>query len=161
MKPIQILSTMKTSRCVSTVCLIVTGLSLGPVSSSIAAGTAKTFPTPNDAVQALAKAADAHDTNALAAIFGPSYDDITSPDPVQAENELTAFAAALSRSNSVTRVNNDRYTLEVGGDQYPFPVPLVRKDGSWFFDTDAGKDEIINRRIGDNELHALNSVRAA
>ena len=160
MKSIQTLSTMKTSRCFFAACTTGVVLSLGFI-SNLNAAPAKTFATPDDAVRALAKAIDAHDTNALAAIFGPSYDDITSPDPVQAENELTVFGAALSRSNHVERVSDDHYTLEVGEDQWPFPVPLVRKDGAWHFDTNAGKDEVINRRVGDNELHALNSLRAA
>src|SRR6185503_1115725 len=155
MKQIQPLSTMKTPCCSFSVYLTAILLSLGSILNSNAAGTAKTFATPDDAVRALAKAVDAHDTNALATIFGPSFDDITSPDPVQAENELAAFAAAMSRTNHVARVSDDRCALEIGEDQWPFPVPLVRKNGAWFFDTDAGKDEIVNRRVGDNELHAL------
>jgi Protein of unknown function (DUF2950) len=126
-----------------------------------AAPPGKTFASPEDAVQALKTAASGHDTNALATIFGPEFQDIVSPDPVQAENELTEFAANLNASNYLSHVDANRCVLETGEDGWPFPIPLVRKDGSWFFDTAAGKDEIINRRIGDNELHALKSIRAA
>jgi hypothetical protein len=135
--------------------------SLAVASAAPAASAARTFPSPEQAVKELISAVTARDTNALAAIFGPALEDVVSPDQVQAENELTAFADSLNASNHLDHVKPDRCVLETGEDAWPFPIPIVRKsDGAWFFDTEAGKDEIINRRIGRNELDALKAVRA-
>ncbi len=139
--------------------VVASALLFGAQSSPAATDSQKTFPTPEAAVKALAAAANARDTNTLAAIFGPSVGDIVSPDKVQAENELAHFSDALNRSNYLDRVDQDRYTLETGEDRWPFPIPIVRTNNVWIFDTAAGKDEIINRRIGRNELDALKSVR--
>jgi Protein of unknown function (DUF2950) len=129
-------------------------------SSLAVTGAQKTFPTPEDAVRALDAAATDRDTNALAAIFGPGFGDIVSPDPIQAQNELTNFSRSLTQSNFLDRAQPDRYILETGADRWPFPIPIVRTNGGWVFDTAAGKDELIDRRIGRNELDTLKSVRA-
>ena len=120
-----------------------------------AADTGKTFATPEAAVSALVAAASAEDTNALHDIFGPATADIANPDRVQAANELNAFTAALNQTNRLVRESDSKCVLEVGEDSWPFPVPIVKKDGRWFFDTAAGKDEFLNRRIGGNELATL------
>src|SRR5580700_510367 len=106
-------------------------LLLGAQSSPAVTGAQKTFPTPEDAVHALATAANAHDTNALAAIFGPSFGDIVSPDPVQAQNELANFSRSLGQSNYLDRAQPDRYILETGADRWPFPIPIVHTNGGW------------------------------
>lgn len=125
-----------------------------------AADIGKTFATPEDAVSALAAATSIKDTNALRVIFGPAAAEIENPDRVQATNEFRAFAAALSQTNRIVRESDSRCVLEVGDNFWPFPVPIVKKDGQWFFDTEAGKDEILSRRIGKNELATLQVVRA-
>lgn len=125
-----------------------------------AADIGKTYPTPEAAVTALAKAAHAGDRDALREIFGPSVDDISNADPVQATNEVAGFAASLAVTNRLVRESDTRCVIEVGKDLYPFPIPIVRKDGAWFFDTEAGKEELLNRRIGRNELSTLATVRA-
>ena len=122
--------------------------------------TARTFTSPEDAVHALSIAVTSLDTNALAAIFGPEFNEIKSPDPVQWTNELAAFAAALNASNHIARVNDRRCILETGEDRCPFAIPLVRSGNSWFFHTEEGEQELINRRIGRNELRALEALRA-
>ena len=66
----------------------------------------------------------------------------------------------LSETNHLARESDTRRILELGNDAWPFPVPIVQTDGRWFFDTPAGKDEIMNRRIGRNELSTLKVVRA-
>ena len=104
-------------------------------------------------------AASAKDTNALQIIFGPATADIANPDRVQAANELNAFTAALNQTNRIVRESDSKCVLEVGENLWPFPIPVVKKDGRWFFDTEAGKDEILNRRIGENELATLQVVR--
>ena len=133
---------------------------LGPVLHVNAANIGKTFASPEDAVHALTVAVNNHDSAALAAIFGPGFDTIESPDPVQEQNELTAFGQRLNASHNIERTATNQCILEVGEDRWPFAIPIVQKEGgSWFFDTDAGDDELLNRRIGRNELDALKSVR--
>jgi hypothetical protein len=138
--------------------LLILGLLL-PAVASVSAVT--TFSSPEKAVNALSAAVSHRDTNALYAIFGPGLRDIKSPDPVQAQNELTDFITRFHATNHLAHVRPDRCTLELGTDRWPFAVPIVRTNGSWFFDTDAGKHELTLRRIGDNELQALKSIRAS
>ena len=105
-------------------------------------------------------AASTKDTDALRVIFGPAAADLQNPDRVQATNEFSAFTAALNQTNRIVHESDSKCVLEVGTDFWPFPVPIVKQDGQWFFDTEAGKEEILNRRIGKNELATLQSVRA-
>ena len=125
-----------------------------------AADIGKTFATPEAAVSALVAAANAADTNALHDIFGPATAEIENPDRVQAVNELGAFTSALNQTNRIVHELDSKCVLEVGENFWPFPIPVVKQDGRWFFDTEAGKDEILNRRIGENELATLQVVRA-
>lgn len=126
-----------------------------------AADTSKTFSTPEEAVAALAIAANEKDRDSLDGIFGPAAADIENPDQVQAANELQLFADALNATNQLVHESDTRCVLVVGAQSWPFPIPLVKQpDGQWFFDTEAGKEEILNRRIGQNELATLQSVRA-
>ncbi|MEI7899926.1 MAG: DUF2950 domain-containing protein [bacterium] len=120
----------------------------------------KTFATPEAAVSALEAAATACDCDALRTLFGPAAEDLQNPDRIQATNELCAFTAAIRQAKRIVRESDSRCVLEVGAESWPFPVPIVKKDGAWLFDTEAGKDEILNRRIGRNELSTLSAVRA-
>lgn len=124
-----------------------------------AAETAQTFATPEDAVAALVKAGVAQDTNALRAIFGPAVSEIANPDPAQAVKERSDFARALSEGTTIQHKSDSRCVLEVGDKHWPFPIPIVKNGDRWFFDTEAGKEEILNRRIGRNELATLHVVR--
>jgi len=133
-------------------------LSLAIVAS--AAETGKTFATPEEAVSALISAATTRDNAALHALFGPAGAELENPDRVQSANELTTFTAAYNETNRLTHLSETQYVLEVGADLWPFPVPIVKKDGRWFFDTETGKDELLGRRIGQNELSTLEIVRA-
>ena len=125
-----------------------------------AADSGKTFTTPEDAVSALVAAASTDDSNALHVVFGSGAADLDNPDQVQALNEHKAFTAAFNQSNRIIRESETRCVLEVGNNFWPFPIPIVKQDGQWFFDTTSGKDEILNRRIGRNELSTLRVVRA-
>jgi hypothetical protein len=125
-----------------------------------AAETGKTFATPEAAVAALAGAVNTTNRTELHAIFGPAADDLVNPDAIQAANEFATFATALGETNWLARESDTRRVLKLGNDAWPFPVPLVQKDGRWFFDTAAGKEELLNRRIGRNELETLTVVRA-
>lgn len=123
-------------------------------------GAGKIFASPEEAVAALRLATAAADTNALRVILGPGSEDLQNPDRIQATNELKTFSSALAETNHLIHVSNTLVVLELGDDLWPFPVPIVKKDGGWFFDTDVGKDELLNRRIGKNELATLPVVRA-
>jgi hypothetical protein len=135
-------------------------LLLGLAVTVDAANAGKTFATPEQAVSALVSAATAKDNIALRALFGPAGADLENPDRVQSANELNAFTAAFNQTNRLARLSDSRYVLEVGADLWPFPVPIVKKEDGWFFDVDVGKDELLGRRIGQNELSTLEIMRA-
>lgn len=121
----------------------------------------KTFSSPDEAVSALVAAAANHDTNSMHAIFGPEGHQLVSPDAVQRTNEYRVFVQRLKEKTLLSTNSDSSVTLELGADGWPFPIPLVKKqDGQWFFDTAAGKAEILNRRIGMNELGAISVCRA-
>jgi len=121
--------------------------------------TASEFATPEEAVAALRAAAGNADTNALREILGPASVDLMNPDRVQATNELSNFSAALATTTHLTHMATNFVIVEIGEDLWPFPVPIVRKEGGWFFDTATGQEELLNRRIGGNELAVLSVMR--
>lgn len=135
-------------------------LALFAAAQANAAETGRTFATPEEAVAALAGAVNTTNRTELHAIFGPAASDLVNPDAVQAANEFAAFASALVETNRLVRESDTRRVLELGDEHWPFPMPIVQKDGRWFFDTVAGKEELLNRRIGRNELETLKVVRA-
>lgn len=114
----------------------------------------RVFASPDDASNALVAAAKSSDQNALLAIFGPNSKEIIySGDPVQDKNAADAFLAGYGVMHRWRKMPDAAEILLVGTDNFPFPIPLKKNaDGQWFFDTDAGRDEILNRRIGRNEL---------
>ena len=118
------------------------------------------FPTPEAAVAALSQAVSAKDTNALRTLFGSESDELVNPDPIQRQNNLTLFAGRLAAGTKLTHKDDNTVVLIAGKDDWPFAIPMVKKDGQWFFDTRAGKEEILNRRIGGNELNAIDVCRA-
>ena len=121
-----------------------------------------TFSTPQAAVEMLIKATGDYDVPMLTQIFGPSGEDfITTADPVQDKNRAIKFAELARQKNSVSidPKNSSRATIIVGDGEWPFPVPLVKKSGKWRFDSDAGRTEILYRRIGRNELDAIQVCR--
>lgn len=118
------------------------------------------FPTPEEAAAALVTAAGAQDSNALRVIFGPAGSELENPDPVEAAEEHDAFAKALKEGTRIVHESDSRCILEVSDKDWPFPIPIVKKDGQWVFDTAAGKEEILNRRIGKDELATLQAARA-
>jgi hypothetical protein len=139
---------------------MVLGLALGLLPLAIiAAETGQIFATPEDAVSALVQATIAQG-GALRAIFGPTAGDLQNPDRVQATNEFNTFLSALNTTNRLVHESDAKCVLEVGTNFWPFPVPIVKQGGRWFFDTEAGKEEILSRRIGKNELAVLQVVRA-
>ncbi len=124
-----------------------------------AAESIKTFATPEEATSALISAINSKNSDALHALFGPAGTNLENPDRVQSTNELATFAEAYNQAHRLTLLNETRYVLEVGADYWPFPIPIVKKENRWFFDTDVGKDELLSRRIGENELATLEIMR--
>jgi hypothetical protein len=118
------------------------------------------FSTPEQAVNALEKAVNQTNRAVFLELFGPAAEQLTNPDSVQGTRELAEFAAAFNVTNRLSRISDTRMSLEVGTDGWPFPVPLVRTGDGWAFDTASGMDEILNRRIGRNELDMLRVIRA-
>jgi len=118
------------------------------------------FASPDDAVKALQAAAEAKDKAALLDIFGPEYQELATGDEVQDANNAQKFATAMSQGCHPVQEGEDKITLEIGTNNWPMPIPLVKAGGQWHFDTAAGKEEIINRHIGKDELHAIGVCRA-
>jgi len=129
-----------------------------PQKQSTAASTQDSFVSPQSAADALIRAATDNDTAALLKLFGPGGKDfLSSADPVRDKNYLDAFVAKSKEKHSVAidPKNGSRAILSVGNDDWPFPVPIVRNGRKWIFDSKQGHDEILFRRIGANELDAI------
>jgi hypothetical protein len=119
----------------------------------------KGFTTPQLAADALIKAAETYDVPALLEIFGPEGKDlVASADPVRDKSRAQEFVEKAHEKN-VVQVTNLRATLLVGNEDWPLPIPLLKKQGKWYFDTATGRKEILFRRIGSNELDAIRICR--
>src|SRR5271169_4973870 len=108
----------------------------------------KLFSSPEDALKALVEAVKTKDKTALDLIFGPAAKELRSSDEVQAAAESDEFAKHLAEKTDLVKETDSKVVLHVGNENWPFPIPIVKNDGRWFFDTEAGKEEILNRRIG-------------
>jgi len=129
--------------------------------SAAAKGTQKTFASPEDAVKALADALKINDTKELRAIFGPGSESlVSSGDRVRDKAGSERFIKLFEEKNSLEKQGDETAILHVGSDDFPFPIPVVKKGSTWQFDTKAGKEEVINRRIGRNELNVIDSLHA-
>lgn len=125
-----------------------------------AAEAARIFATPEEAVQALTHAVNATNRAGLGSLFGSAAEHLVNPDEVQGAGELAEFSEAFSATNRLVRDSDSRMTLEIGANAWPFPIPLVKVASGWQFDTAAGLEELLNRRIGRNELDVLRVMRA-
>jgi len=115
----------------------------------------QTFASPEEAVKALVEALKSGDAKTVEAIFGPgSRDLLSSGDPVADKAARERFLSRYGEKNRL-EVTETKATLNIGNDDWPFAVPLVKKEGLWYFDTKQGKEEILARRIGQNELSAI------
>lgn len=129
-----------------------------PPAGQDAAPAQRNFDTPEQAAAILIDAAAAFEVPTLKAILGADGDDlISSEDPVMDKQRAQAFAAKAKEKLAIEidPKQPDSAVLAVGEDAYPLPIPLVRKQGKWSFDTRAGRDEILVRRIGGNELDTI------
>lgn len=156
MKPMKMKSQNTLSRFLR--CLATGSLLALPLPSP--AADEETFSSPDAAVSALMAAAESHDTNAMHAIFGPEGRQLVSPDVVQATENYKLFVERLTEKTQLVTNSDSSITLDLGDDGWPFPIPLVEQAGQWHFDTAAGKDEILRRRIGMDELGAIDVCRS-
>jgi hypothetical protein len=123
---------------------------------------AETFSTPQEAADRLVQAAEAFDVRALEQIFGPAGADIVLSGEYEQDRKLaTAFAAEAREKETISVDPNSqrRAFLLVGKEDWPFPVPLIKVGGRWSFDAKAGRQELLYRRIGRNELDAISICR--
>ena len=121
----------------------------------------RTFPTPGDAVKALVDTVKAGNLDGLLAIFGSGGQQlIDSSDAATARQNQKVFTVAVAERWRLEDSGTDRKTLVIGNEDWPFPVPIVKDGSAWRFDTVAGKEEILARRIGRNELAAIDTARA-
>ena len=121
----------------------------------------RTFATPEAAVEALIGAARGNDVGALEAVLGPgSRAVIDSGDPVEDKSSRDEFLADYEAKSNLVTVNDTTRVLQVGPSDWPLPIPLVKQGAAWHFDVAAGRDELINRRIGQNELNAIEAAQA-
>jgi hypothetical protein len=117
------------------------------------------FNSPEEAAEAFVVASETFDVEALTRILGPDGVDIVETgDPVQDRNQSEAFATVAREKTQVVRDPDDPQVavLWVGVEDWPVPMPIVEDRGRWFFDTEAGREELLYRRIGSNELDAIN-----
>ena len=122
----------------------------------------KAFNTPQEAAEELIQAAETYDVSVLLEIFGPDGKDfVSSADPIRDKSAAASFAAKAREKHVVALDSRDktRAVLSVGKDDWPLPIPIVRKAGKWYFDSKQGRDEVLFRRIGSNELDALQVCR--
>lgn len=118
----------------------------------------KQFATPKEAADSLVAAAETFDVAALKEILGPESEDIVSSgDPVMDKNRAMMFAAKAKEKSVIEKDPDDpnRAILSIGNDDFPLPIPIDKQHGKWFFNTKVGREEIINRRVGANELDAI------
>jgi len=116
----------------------------------------KIFGTPEEAMKTLAETVKAGNTKDIMAILGPEGRDIiSSGDEVADKNILEQFVKAYQEKVDFVKEKEDRVSIIIGSDHWPFPIPIVKKGEGWVFDTKAGREEVLNRRVGRNELAAI------
>ncbi len=125
------------------------------------ANAQRAFKSPDEAASALFEAAKTGDKKAIVSVLGPGGNDIVSSgDAVADAATRKKFVAAYDAKHQIALDGDDKATLVIGEKDYPLPIPLVRKDGIWRFDTAAGRREILARRIGKDELDAIQACLA-
>jgi len=141
-------------------CLLILLAGTSPVLYA-AQSAPQSFPSPDEAVKALVVAVRANDVKALLSILGPeSRALISSGDEAADRTGRDKFLKAFNVANTFQQESADEMTLCVGADSWPMPIPIVKKGSLWMFDVRKGKQEILNRRIGRNELHVIDILNA-
>jgi Protein of unknown function (DUF2950) len=137
--------------------LVIGLLFMSAVGMAIGAATRQqAFPSPEEGVRALLDAAKNNDPASLLQVLGPEAQSfINSGDPVSDRARRARFVEAYEEAHTLVQSGDTKVILQVGKDAWPFPIPLVKDNTSWRFDSKVGKEEILNRRIGRNELDVI------
>src|SRR5262245_5939427 len=145
---------------IAVACAFVLGaLCLVPFTSM--AAEPKTFDTPEAAAKALLDAATNNDADAIWSILGDEFrDDLANPDAAQERENRRRIVEAAKESMTLREDDEKTRTMIIGKEAWPMPIPIVKGDKGWYFDTAAGADEIVARRIGENELTTISNLRA-
>ena len=140
-----------------TLALALLGLVSVSFGNEIAVGAdQRVFPDPEKAVQALVDALGSGDTRLAEDVLGPAGEKLLhSGDPVADQKAAQRFLNAYAKGHRLAHEGDEKVVLHVGEEDWPWPIPIVRKSGAWRFDSAAGAEEILNRRIGRNELNAI------
>lgn len=117
------------------------------------------FATPDEALNALRMAVEADDQAALIRLFGPEFKSLQTGDKVEDAKNLHHFARALSQDCRLEKESESEFFVDVGTNAWPMPIPLMQTNGQWYFDTAAGREEIIDRHVGEDELTAIGVCR--
>jgi hypothetical protein len=145
--------------CAAALCVASTALAQNDQATATASqGTQKEFAAPKEAADALLQAADPFDQAALKEILGPDSEEIvSSSDPVQDKNRAAELVKKAREKMSIAMDKKvpGRAIIDLGNDDFPLPIPIVKRKGKWVFDTKIAKEEILNRRVGANELDAI------
>jgi hypothetical protein len=132
-------------------------------SSPRSRGQRKTFPSAEEAAVALYTAAKKHDESSMLAILGPDARDIVvwTDNSADRNAQDDQFAKKYEQMHRLVKEPDDETTLYVGAENWPLPIPIVERDGSWYFDCSLGRREILYRRIGENEMNTIDILRGA
>jgi len=145
------------------ICIIAAAvLLLGASLAAFAAGTSqRSFTSPEEAVKSLVAAVRADDVKEMKAILGPGSKELVSSGDEMADRVgREKFLKSYDQKNRMEKLSPDKMTLCTGDDDWPMPIPIVKKGTKWVFDIRGGKQEILNRRIGRNELHVMDVIHA-
>jgi len=146
---------------IATVCLAMAAAAGAAASGGATGAAQREFPTPEQAVEALLSATRAGEPESLLAILGRRGAKlIHSGDPVADRDGREHFAAAYDQAHHIEYEGSKQAVLFVGAEDWPMPIPLVHESGGWRFDTQAGEQQIIDRRVGRNELNVIEVCRA-
>lgn len=144
--------------CIITAVILLSGTYSPSLAKSI---QQKSFASPEEAVKALVVAVKADDKKEMLAILGPEGKElVSSGDEVEDRTGREKFLKAYEEKNKLDKESADKMVLHVGTDDWPLPIPIVKKNNTWVFDTMSGKEEILNRRIGRNELNVIEVLHA-
>lgn len=143
----------------ATACCLAPATLYAQESPDVPASGQQTFSSPDEAVNALRAAITSDDEQALEKLFGPELKSLRTGDKVEDAKHAHKFATAMQQSCHLDRQSDNKIFVAVGTNDWPMPIPLTRANGQWFFDTPAGKEEIIDRHIGKDELAAIGVCR--
>ena len=146
------------SRSMNLVALL--AITFGGAGVAMAQTQQQLFSSPEEATRALVTATQAKDQSSLARIFGPRIKDLLSGDTVSDANDLSDLSAFISEGTKLEKESDQKVTLMVGNDEWPFPVSIIKTGDRWRFDTENGVEEVHARRIGGNEIDATVACRA-